>query len=241
MRRSLLFAITAIGFLVPVVGSAADDGAVTADQAFFYPRELQTGEFDGLFDIAFGRVPYDVVEENQTFRWPLFGIRGRVGLPAGFTVYGSVETDIINFNVTAGPRWNYEFTDRLTANLGVDVAWFGGKINAAQFDQSANGWQAFPNVTVGYRFGDVALTGKFNFNYVLSVNSRTGDIETSRESGFYNGWTISFWAEQPLWGDNYILVGLRANRMKFYYPTWLLAPTFDKFYYVPEFTLGLKL
>jgi hypothetical protein len=211
------------------------------DQAFFYPRSLQTGEWDGMFDMVFARVPYDVVEENQTYRWPLFGLRGRVGLPSDFMILGSVETAVIIFNLTVGPRWNYEFTDRFTANIGADVSWFGGRLNAAQFDQSANGWMAAPNITLGYRFDDVTVSGKFNTNHVLSVSSRTGDIETQQVEGFYNGWTISVWVEQPLWRDNYVLIGIRANHMKFYYPTWLLAPTFDKFYYIPEFTLGLKL
>lgn len=248
MKRSLC--VTAI--MLMVVGApflSAQDATLEptasiagpGDQAFFYPRSMSTGEWDGLFDIAFARVPYDVVEENQTFRWPLFGIRGRVGLPSDFTIYGSVETDIIMFNVTAGPRWNYEFTDKLTANVGFDVSWFGGKINAAQFDQAANGWMAFPSITLGYRFDDVTLSGKFNTNHVLSLASRTGDVETSNSEGFYNGFTVSVWVEQPLWHDNYILIGVRANQMKFYYPTWLLAPTFDKYYLIPEFTLGLKL
>jgi hypothetical protein len=213
----------------------------TTSGSFYYPADLASGKVKTTFDMMFARVPYDVVEENQTFRWPLFSLRGLVGLPENFAVEATVSTNIVNWNFVAGPKWRYAFTDRFKAYLGADVSFFTGNLNAGQIDQSANGWSGAPGLTLGYSFGDVSLTLKGELNYVFSLSSQTGDVETDRATGFDNGWTVSGFVEQPLWGDNYIIVGLRMNHVKFYYQTWLLAPTFDKFYYVPEALLGIRL
>jgi hypothetical protein len=47
--------------------------------------------------------------------------------------------------------------------------------------------------------------------------------------------------EQPLWNDNYVTLGIRVNHVKFFYPTWLLFPTFNRYYYIPELILGIRL
>lgn len=223
------------------IGAVAQTVMGTTAGGFYYPAELSSGKVKTTFDLVFARVPYDVVEENQTFRWPLFSIRGLVGLPENFAVEGSVSTNVVNFNFVLGPKWRYNFTENLKAYVGADASFFTGRVNAAQFDQSASGWFAAPNIAVGYSFGDVSLTFKGELSYLLSVRSRTGDIETSRSSTDFNGWTISGYVEQPLWKDNFMIVGLRMNHIKFYYQTWILAPTFDKYYFVPEAVLGIRL
>ena len=229
-----------IAILASVAVSHAHVAGTTAG-SFFYPAPLESGSIKSTFDMMFARVPYDVVEENQTYRWPLFSVRGLVGLPENFAVEASVSTNIVNWNIVAGPKWRYDFTDRLRAYLSADASFFYGNLNAGQIDQSATGWSGAPGLAVGYSFGDVSVTLKGELNYLFSLTGKTGELETERTSTLQNGWTISGFVEQPLWGDHYVIVGLRMNHVKFYYQTWLLAPTFDKFYYVPEAMLGIRL
>lgn len=234
--------IVAVFIAITMAGTAnAQTLMGTTAGGFYYPAELESGKVKTTFDLLFARVPYDVVEENQTFRWPLFSVRGLIGLPENLALEGSFSTNIVNFNFVLGPKWRYSFSDQLKAYVGTDVSFFTGSVNAAQFDQSASGWFAAPNLALGYSFGDVSVTLKGELSYLVSVQSRTGDIETSRPQSEFNGWAISGYVEQPLWKDNFMIVGLRVNHIKFYYQTWILAPTFDKFYFVPEAVLGIRL
>lgn len=209
--------------------------------AFYYPASAPDWTIKPVFDILFARVPYDVVEENQTLRWPLFSLRALVTMPENFAVQADVSTNIVNWNFLLGPKWRYQISDRIATYVGADVSFFTGKLNAGQIDQSATGWFAGPTVSIGYAFDDFSLTMKGELNYLLSIGTRTGSIETDRSSTMYNGWGISAFVEQPLWGDNYMIYGVRMNNIKFYYQTWLLAPTFNKFYYVPEAIIGIRL
>lgn len=216
-------------------------GTGTAPGSFFYPDKLEQFHFKSDFDVLFGRVPFDVVEEMQTFRWPLFTVRGLMGLPENFVVEGTVSTDFVMFSGTMGPKWRYDFTERLHGYVGIDAMVFGGRVNQGQFNQSASGWLTYPNLALGYQFGDVTVTLKGEINYLISVSGRSGNIEVSYLNNAFNGGTLSAYVEQPLWKDNYVIIGTRFNVIKFYYPTWILAPTFDKFYMVPEFVLGIRL
>lgn len=213
----------------------------TESGGFYYPEKLETWDVKSEFDILFARVPYDVVEEAQTYRWPLFSLRGLMGLPENFALEGTFSTDIVMFNATIGPKWRYDFTEKFHAYLGWDVSWFGGRVNQEQFDQSAYGWLTYPNLSMGYQFGRVLVTLKGELNYLIQLSGRTGQIETSYLSSAFNGFTIAAFVEQPLWKDQYVIIGLRGNTIKFYYPTWILAPTFDKYYFVPEAVLGIRL
>ena len=213
----------------------------TVPGSFFYPDKLETFDTKFVFDVMFARVPFDVVEEAQTFRWPLFTVRGLMGLPENFAVEGTFATDFVMFSGTLGPKWRYNFTEKLHGYVGLDAMVFGGRVNQGQFNQSASGWLTYPNIALGYQFGSVTLTLKGELSYLLSLTGRSGNIEISNTTNAFNGFAISGYVEQPLWKDNYVILGARFNHIKFYYPTWILAPTFDKFYLVPEFVLGLRL
>ncbi len=233
-------AIAAFLFAVTGVHIVAQEANVSPG-SFYYPARAETWSVKPMFDMVFARVPYDVVEENQTFRWPLFSLRGLVTLPEHFAVQADISTNIVNFNFLLGPKWQYQVSDRIATFVGADVSFFTGRLNAGQIDQSAQGWFAAPTASIGYAFDNFTVTVKGELNYLLNLATRTGNVETDRSQNSYNGWCLALFVEQPLWKDNYVTFGVRMNHIKFYYQTWLLAPTFDKFYYVPEAVLGIRL
>ncbi|MCX6139942.1 MAG: hypothetical protein NTX15_03790 [Candidatus Kapabacteria bacterium] len=188
----------------------------TVPGSFFYPDRLESFNTKFAFDVMFGRVPFDVVEEAQTFRWPLFTVRSLIGLPENFAFEATLASDFVMFSGTFGPKWRYDFTEKLHSYVGIDAMVFGGRVNQGQFNQSASGWLTYPNIALGYQFGDITLTLKGELNYLLSLSGRSGNIEISNANNAFNGFTISGYIEQPLWKDNYVILGARFNHIKFY-------------------------
>ena len=74
-----------------------------------------------------------------------------------------------------------------------------------------------------------------------SRSDKSDDVKVKSDFNTFSGITFGLYIEQPLWKDNYILLGLKMNYTKFYYPIWAAFPTFNRYFYIPEFTLGFNL
>jgi hypothetical protein len=96
-------------------------------------------------------------------------------------------------------------------------------------------------VTVGYSFGDLAVTLKTEANFLLSKVDRAGEITVRSTENEFNGFSSSLYLEQPFWGDTQFILGFSGNYLKFVYQNWLLFPTTDVYYFIPEFSLGVRL
>ena len=48
---------------------------------------------------------------------------------------------------------------------------------------------------------------------------------------------LVFTLEQPLWKDNFLVLGIRSTFLKYYYPLWAAFSTFDRTYFIPEATI----
>ena len=77
--------------------------------------------------------------------------------------------------------------------------------------------------------------------YVTNINEYQEDLELSRDNNFFSGYAISTAIEQPLWKESYLLIGLKLNFTKFYYPQWAAFSTFDRMFFIPEFMVGFIL
>ena len=208
---------------------------------YHYPVRLQPAEFRSTIDISFARAPQDILEEASFIRAPLPTWDLRYGLPNNFQVNGAITSIIITNHVALGASWVHGF-DRLHVEVGYRLAyWFGFMKNIDGFDNSAHGWINYPGAAVGYDFGTMAVTLRAEMNIVTSLTTYAGDLETSSDNNFYNGGSLALLLEQPLWKDNYVTLGIRVSRVKFFYPTWLLFPTFNRYYFIPEILLGIRL
>ena len=85
------------------------------------------------------------------------------------------------------------------------------------------------------------MTARGELNIVTSLSTFTGDLEISTDNNFFNGYAVSVVVEQPLYRQKYLTLGFRMNHIKFYWPTWPLFPTFNRYYYIPEFIVGFRL
>ena len=203
------------------------------ENAFFYPHSFRSGQIISSLGLSTAKLPEDVVETDDIFRAPLFSYKLKYGLPENFLAEGGLETNLITFHFSAGPKWNYE-DNKWGFSVGGDIAYWFGQLEQFGFDTKFNGWILYPNLSAGYRFNKFTLSLKSEVVLNLAETSTNGELEISDDLDFYNGWTIGVYLEQPLWKDNYVVIGIRSTFLKFYYPMWAAFSTFDRTFFIPE-------
>lgn len=207
-----------------------------------YPEALAPYTFKTALEMAFLKMPESVVEEADTYRWPGFALDCFMGLPENFVAEGKITTEfIINLHFQVGVKWQWAPVEHLRTYIGIDYAYFWGRIGSSGFDNSNNSSFGDVNASVGYHFNKFTLTLKEEFNFILSRRDRAGDVTISSSANVFNGGTTSLYLEQQFWKDHQFLVGIRANYLKFVYQNWLLFPVSEEYYFVPEFVVGIRL
>lgn len=215
--------------------------AGTSSGAMQYPNALPLWKTRLSAGMALGKVPKDIVEEMDTFRWPLLEVDAFIGLPENFMVEGTLNTQVITNHLRVGPKWVWMPTDRFHGMVGFDFAYMFGSMKSGAFNNTVSATFLYPNASVGYQFDKVAITVKGELNILTSYQLSAEDIVTGETNNMFNGGSVALYIEQPLWKDQYVLLGFKQNFLKFYYPSWLLFPTFDRYYWVPEFVIGFRL
>jgi hypothetical protein len=190
-------------------------------QSFLYPQRMQTGNLKYLAGLGLANLPEDVVESDDLFRAPLFKFHTLYGIPKNFLLEGSLNTNLVTWHFSLGAKWNYVF-DKFSFALGYDVAYLFGGLRHFGFDSSIKGWMNYPNLAVGYK----------------SLTETADDLVVASDLNTVSGYTFTVAVEQPLWKKNYFLVGMKINWVEFYYPQWAAFSTFDRLFFITEFTVG---
>ena len=210
------------------------------DNSFYYPHSLEFNEVIQTLGLSSAKLPEDVVETDDIFRAPLFSYRIKYGLPLNFVSEAGLETNILTYHFSLGTQWNLEF-GKLSMSLGGDIAYWIGGLNQFGFDTKINGWHLYPNLSVGYAFPNFSVSVKSEALFILDQSTRNGDIEVSSNYDTFSGYAFGIYIEQPLWKDNFVVVGFKSNFTKFYYPMWATFSTFDRFFYISEFVFSFNL
>jgi hypothetical protein len=208
---------------------------------FIYPDVFGKGIYKHTLGLGIADLPEDQVEESSDFiRAPLVNYQARFGLPDNFNIYGGVHTNIVTWHFSLGPRWHYRIGG-FSFGLGYDVAYWFGELNQFGYNSKVKGWYSYPNITLGYAFKNFALSLKGELIIQNSITTKSEDVEESTSYNKNIGGTIGLYIEQPLWKKNIVIIGLKMYYSKFYYPIWAAFPTFDRYFYIPEITLGFNL
>ena len=208
---------------------------------FIFPQPLTSGKYTSSVGLLAAGLPEDQVEEASTaIRTPLLNYQALYTLPSNFQIYGGFYTNIITYHFSLGPKWGFS-VDQFAVNLGYDVAYWFGQLEQYGFQSKINGWIHYPNLTFGYEFAQFAISIKGELIILSSLTEKQDDIEISNDRNSFAGGTVAVYVEQPLWKDNFMLIGLKVNYTKFYYPTWASFATFNRYLYIPEIVLGINL
>ncbi|GAA4323650.1 hypothetical protein [Flaviaesturariibacter amylovorans] len=187
-------------------------------------------------------MPYEVTEEFH-YQVPAVEVQALRRLGAGFSLQGRASLQVFQNYFSIGPRWSARITDRISAGVGNDVAFWFGSVNVEGFRTRATGWQNFPNVSVGYRFGrQVLLTLRAESIMTLDISPRAGDIKIRDDYRLFSGSAYTLLLEQPFYGRNKRLaLGLRGIYTSSFWQTWSIFSALDRNYFYPQFIACLIL
>jgi hypothetical protein len=208
--------------------------------SFYYPHTLETNNTIHSIGLLAAKLPEDVIETDDVFRAPLISYKIKYGLPFSFLAESSIETNIITFHFSLGAKWSYEFKN-FSASVGGDCAYWFGALDQYGFDTKIEGVHIYPNISIGYVFENFSFSVKSELLYILTQSTRTGDVLTENSFDKFSGYSFGVFIEQPLWKNNFIVLGFKSNFTKFYYPMWAGFSTFDRYFYIPEFVCSLNI
>jgi len=200
------------------------------------PWEIRTAF--GFTTIA---IPSAIAMEGAVVRWPLFGFNMVVGLPHDFLLEGIFSTQVVTNHLELNARWVVNITDQLHAGVGLGGAYWFGQLKQFGFNNNIHGWFTYPSLRAGYDFGSMALTAEGKLNIANSLYVRTGELETSKGTNRFNGFSYRVALEQPFFKSTTIGIAFQMNYLKFYYPEWPLFPTFDYYFWIPEAQIWIGL
>src|SRR5829696_136619 len=219
---------------------AQDTGRINQPYIFF-PYPMDTKKWHVSLGFTLTAMPEDVTEEVQV-RAPVLDLHAIRKLSKSLYLDGRLQTQFLQGHISAGIRWAHIINERLSLSVGDDFAWWHGKLEIASFDTKANGWQNFPNASLGLRFKDkvlMTLKGEALLNLGYKTSIAKGISQTK---GFeFSGWGGSIILEQPLGKKSHIITGLRGQYTNFFWQTWSLFETFDRRIFYPEVIVGFIL
>ncbi len=218
------------GTSVAQKADAADTFDITAPSMRF-PHQYRQWGFQVAAGLLMVKPPMDLLE--NAIQAPLVNIHMTFGLPWRLSLEGDVQTIVVSNQFSLGPRIGYGYRN-FYFNAGWDVAWVYGQLRQIGFDNRAKVWLHYPNLSVGYKLKRMAFTLRGEAVFVAKLTETSGGNEVSVSRNFYNGFTVGFYLEQRLWKNHVFIFGLKDNYEKYYWPTWMLFTTFNRYYHIPE-------
>lgn len=196
-----------------------------------FPHQYKKWGFKISAGLSMVKPPKDLLE--SAIQAPLVNIHMAFGLPWKFSLESDLTTIVVSNQLTLGPRLclmhkNFGF------KLGWDLGFVYGQMKQYGFDNSTMAWIYYPNISLGYKLKKMAFTLKGELVRVTSVTTKSGENEMSRSKNFFNGFTAAIYLEQRIHKNKVFVIGLKDNYLKYYWPTWLLFTTFNRFYHIPE-------
>jgi hypothetical protein len=196
-----------------------------------FPHQLKKWGFQIGTGLILVKPPADLLE--MAAQAPLVNVHMTFGLPWKFSLEADVTTLIVSNQFALGPHFRYGFKN-FAFNVGWDVAFVYGQLRQGGFDNKTTAWLQYPNLSLGYKLKKMAFTLKGEAVIVSGASQMSGDKTLTKSKDIFNGITVGFYLEQRLWKDHVFVFGLKDNYEKFFWPTWMLFSTFNRYYHIPE-------
>lgn len=200
-------------------------------EAMQFPHYYKNWEFQVSAGFSMVRPPKDLLE--NAIQAPQAVFRGNFSLPYHIGIEGEISTLIVSNQIRLGPSYRFLYKN-VGAKVGWDIAFVYGQLKQAGFDNSIVAWMHYPNVSVGYKLKKMAFTLKGELVVVTKSSTKTGENEVDHSKNFLNGYTLALYVEQRIHKNKVLVIGIKDNYEKIYWPTWMLFSTFNRFYHIPE-------
>lgn len=238
LPAKVLILILFVGILPFGVAAQEKDTFDIVSASLYYPHRFEPKKFTMEVAMSQVKLPFDWLE--TAIQAPLFHFHATYGLPKGFAVDGRFSTLFVSNQLSVGPRWNYQ-AGKFSFGAGYDVAYTYGFLNQFGFASTAQSWINYPNISVGWRFKDVAFTLKGEAQVVTYFSTKQGENEISTERNFNNGYSLAIYMEQRIHKNKVLVLGLKNAYAKYHFMAWPAFSTFNRYYNMPEFYIGLVL
>ena len=196
-----------------------------------FPHNYKKWGFKISAGLSMVTPPKDLLE--NAIQAPLVNIHMIFGLPWKFSLESELTTIVVSNQLTLDPRLSFS-KNNFGVKLGWDLAFVYGQMKQAGFDNSTQNWIYYPNISVGYKLKKMAFTFKGELVNVSSISTKTGENEVTRSKNFFNGITAAIYIEQRIHNKKVFVIGIKDNYLKYYWPTWLIFTTFNRYYHIPE-------
>ena len=203
-------------------------------ESMYFPHHYQKYKLQTGLGFYFTKLPYDWVE--NALEAPLIDLQLTFGLPAGFSLAGSVNTVVVSNQLTLGAKWNYIHRN-FSFNLGYDLGYQLGIMNIAGFKNTGMSLIHYPNLSIGFKTKTLAFTFKSEAVVIAWGQMKTGEDLLTRNTNFFDGFTAAIYMEQRIFRKKILVIGIKDNYLKYYWPAWMVFSTFDRYYHIPELHL----
>lgn len=240
-RHKIASLIFYLLFLISIPQEIYCQSDFITTNSFLFPDTLKLAQYKDQLTMYLAKLPEDIVEEISADVYaPFFSYQAKFGLIYGFTLNGSFSTNIITRNYQLGLQWSL-CLNRFALSLGYDAGYMYGKLKGFGFDNKVSGWLFYPHISLGAAFDKFTLTLKGELSTIPKLTQSVDKIVTTTDHKFLSGGSVGLYIEQPLWQDNFVILGVKLNYIRYYFPAWATFPTWDRFHFIPEAVIGLNI
>lgn len=189
----------------------------------FHPSEPSLGKFrfgiGGMYDAIDPQTIYDMA-----VRLPRLALDARLGLGKGFSLIGHLDTILIWNEITMGPVWATHHGP-WSVQLGLQAGALLGVLENFGFSALYKAPVVRPQVTLGYAFGDTAISLRFDAIIAYPQSATVGDISHKlTDVRAFTGWSATAMVENILPNQSIWYYGVGILTTHAYYQMWLLFP-----------------
>lgn len=232
LRNLLIVAICCMTSLI--YGQQKSPPIDIGTESMYFPHHFEKYKTQVGLGFYFTKLPYDWVE--NALQAPLIELHMTFGLPAGFSLEGTLNTLFVSNQVTLGGRWNY-IHKNFSFNLGYDLGYALGMMNIGGFQNTGMMLLHYPNASIGFKTKTLAFTLKGEAVVIGWSQMKTGENLLVQNNNKFDGVTGAIYMEQRLFHKKILVIGFKQNYLKYYWPAWMVFPTFERYYFIPELHL----
>jgi hypothetical protein len=196
-----------------------------------FPHYKKVWGFKIAAGLSMVRPPKDLVESS--IQAPLVNIQMNYGLPWHLSLESQLTTILVSNQLTLGPHYSFMYRN-LGVQAGWDAAFLYGQIRQGGFDNSMVAWLHYPNVSVGYKLKKMAFTLKGEVVLMGRASISSGENEVTHSTNLFLGHTLGLYIEQRIHKDKVFVIGIKNNNLRYFWPTWMIFSTFNRYYNIPE-------
>lgn len=220
------------------VDALHSDEPEQVSRCFYLPKAIKPLDIGINAGLSLTKLPTQIVEEEidvspVVFANAKFGLPWNVsaGLYFATNYISNIGTVSLLYHLNSGGLY-------LAAGCGGSM-WFG-HLEMETIRLKSYGVLVKPIVTAGYDFGDIALSSSIEVQYGF-MNTFSDDALLANFKQPRSGYTLKIFVEQPLWNNNWVVLGVGLNYATFYYQSWLTYSAVKNYLLYPEFIFGFTL